>query len=106
MVLRSESLVSQAVPLTSVGSWSARVREERDTSPLADVTAIPVLSTAVDLRERAVHVVAVRLCGAATAAFGPQQLPSVSGISAGPDGEVVHVVWPGGHCTDLLVPRT
>lgn len=104
MVLRSESLVSQAAPLTSIQSWSARVREERGTSPLGELTAIPVLSTPVDPRERAVHVVAIRLCGAATAAAGLGELPTVTGISPGPDGEVVHIVWPGGPRTDLLVP--
>lgn len=102
--VRSDSLLSQVVPLSEPEQWSGSVRVERGTSPLADHTRIPVLSRPLSCDHAEVHVVAVTLCGSSADDLPGEGLPSIARGPTGSRGDVVRIEWPDGVVTDLLLP--
>lgn len=97
------------------GFEHAQVRRERDTSPLGDQVAVPVLRTAGAPPLRRVHVAVVTLTGTGSAGTGPSEgnatvtgpvdttAPQVT-VTAGRDGDTVAVRWPDGHTATVLLP--
>jgi hypothetical protein len=102
--VRSGSLLSQVVPLSEPEQWSGGVREERGTSPLGELTLVPVLSRQLLSEEAGVHVVAVTLCGSRADPVPREGLPSIVEVSTGPVGDVVRIAWPDGTLAELSLP--
>lgn len=102
--VRSDSLLSQVVPLSEPDRWSGSVREARGASPLADLTVVPVLSRRLVSGEGGVHVVAVTLCGSGADPVPADDLPRIVDVSPGPVAHVVRIAWRDGTLTDLSLP--